>query len=588
VNDKRISDYGLIGDGETAALVDVNATIEWLCMPRFDSPACFAAILGTEEHGCWKMSLGDEIIRRRRRYRGDSLILETDLTTRRGTVRIIDFMPIRGEAPDVVRIVECLEGEVELTSSLALRFDYGRIHPLVRQVSAERSLAISGPDAVSLDFDAEIEFENRRFTSRLHLSSGESSAFVLTWYPSHEDPPDRVDPREALDHTERYWEDWLGKIAWERADRGSTVRSLITLKALIYRETGGIVAAPTSSLPENAGGERNWDYRYCWLRDSIFTLRALVSMGLREEAAAWTAWLRRAVGGEPISILPFYSIMGGRRNLEWQADWLPGFNGATPVRFGNDAQGQLQLDVYGEVIDVLFQAHELGIPEGEDTDVLMRLVAERLEALWEQPDAGIWESRGKPRQHTYSKVMCWVAFAHAAAWFEGCDDDLCDRYRGLALRIRKLVLDRGFDRRRNAFVSTFGGQTLDAALLRLPLVGFLPPNDERVVGTVAAIEQNLCANGFVRRYLPKETDDGLDSGEGVFVAASFWLCEVYHMQGRFEDARRLFDRLVSRANDLGLLAEELAPSGDMQLGNFPQGLSHIALVRAAARLAEQR
>lgn len=587
MSERRIEDYALIGDGETAALVHRSGSIEWLCFPRFDSEACCAALLGDRENGCWEMTIEGAVGEPSRRYRGDSLILETEIACDEGRVRITDFMPIRGEAPDVVRIVECLQGRAEVTSELLLRFDYGRIHPLVREASDGRLVAISGPDGVSLDFDAPIEFEERRFTSRFSLSEGERSRFVLTWFPSHECVPDRVDPDKALAHTKRFWKDWVSKAEYDGEHRGAVVRSMITLKALIHRPTGGMVAAPTASLPEHFGGSRNWDYRYCWLRDATLTLLALVRMGLREEASAWINWLRRAAGGEPLMLQPFYTVMGDHRAFEWEANWLCGFANSRPVRFGNRAEKQLQLDIYGQVIDALYQAHAEGIgTEDDDTDKLIRLLAGKLEEIWREPDAGIWESRGPPRHHTYSKIMCWVAFDRAADWFSRHDSEMAERYERLAEEVREQVFERGFDPKRNCFVAAYGETDLDAALLRIPHLKFLPADDERMIGTVAAIEAELCSDGLVRRYLPERFDDGLEGDEGAFVAACFWLADVYHMQGRTGDAQALCERLIGRMNDLGLLAEQLSYETGEQCGNFPQGLSHLALLASAHILSQ--
>jgi GH15 family glucan-1,4-alpha-glucosidase len=587
MSEKRIEDYALIGDGETAALVHRNGTIEWLCLPRFDSEACFASLLGDEENGCWKLLVRGEIRGTSRRYRGDTLILETEIVTDDAKVRLTDFMPTaRAEAPDIVRIVECLEGEADLASELIIRFDYGRVHPLVRSGGGGPSIAISGPDGVKLDFDVPIEFAHRRFSSHFSLREGERANFVLTWFRSFEDVPDRVDPQLALEQTECYWHDWLKNVRHEGPHRDIVIRSLITLKALIHRRTGGIVAAPTSSLPENPGGSRNWDYRYCWLRDATLALMALARFGLHQEARDWIGWLCRAVGGDPIDVQPFYSVVGQRRALEWEADWLAGFNGARPVRFGNAAQAQLQLDIYGEVIDALYQACEQGYADVDSTDQLMRMLVAKLEQIWREPDASLWEFRGPPRQHVYSKVMCWVAFDRASGWLKASDQRLCAHYRELAETVRAEVLANGFDEERNAFTRGYDDRELDAANLRIPLVGFLPANDPRMCGTLEAIERELCrGDGLLMRYRPAVTRDGLDrQHEGAFVAANFWLVDVYQLQGRTADARALFERLVARANDVGLLAEELA-EGKGQLGNFPQGLSHLALAAAAHRLA---
>ena len=584
---RQIGDYALISDCETAALIGRTGAIEWLCFPRFDSEACMAAILGDEDNGCWHFEFDGGIEHIERRYRGDSLILETDITCPSGKVRLIDFMPQRGVAPDIVRIVECLDGHVHLTSELFLRFDYGRIHPLVRQCSSERAIAISGPDAVSLDFDAQIEFSDRRFTSQVSLHKGESSSFVLTWFPSHHDVPDRLDPKAALQETEEFWRNSIRNFDYGGRYRDAVMRSVLVLKGLIHLPTGSFVAAPTSSLPENPGGGRNWDYRYCWLRDATLAVQALTRVGLHEEAGAWIGWLRRAVGGDPIDLRPFYTLMGEPRALEWEAPWLSGFMQSRPVRFGNDAQGQLQLDTYGEVIDALYRAAEMGIGDDsghEDTDLLIRMLASKLEDLWQCPDAGIWESRGEPRHHVYSKAMCWVAFDRAAAWLEERDPDLSRHYRDLARTVRKDVLDNGYDSDRRSFVQAYGEKQLDAAVLRLPLVGLIEADDERMLNTVEAIERELVTEGLVRRYVAEEAQDGLEGAEGAFVAACYWLVDVWYRQGRETEAREMFERLLTRANDLGLLAEELSLKEDMQLGNFPQALSHLSLITAADRL----
>ncbi|QIG80229.1 glycoside hydrolase family 15 protein [Stakelama tenebrarum] len=579
---KRIEDYALIGDGETAALVHRGGAIEWLCMPRFDSEACLAAILGDRENGCWEMAPEGGFRSVSRRYLPDTLILETLFETETGTVAVTDFMPIRGEAPDVVRIVECRSGSVTMRSELAIRFDYGQLHPLVRECSDRQVLAIAGPDAVRLDFDVPVTFEDRWFGSCFEMAEGDCRSFVLTWFPGHGDVPEPIDPREALDETKDYWTDWTSGAGYHGAYRHQVIRSLITLKALTHRPTGGIIAAPTASLPERTGGKRNWDYRYCWLRDATFSLLAMLQSGLREEAGAWVGWLRRAVAGEPIDIQPFYTVGGDRRILEWEAPWLAGFNGATPVRFGNAAAGQCQLDVYGEVLDTITAARRHGLEDNGDSTALVRLLADKLEDQWEHPDAGIWESRGPQRQHVYSKVMCWAAFDRAAKWFDGEDDDASARYRELADKVKGLVLEKGFHRKRNSFVAAFGEEALDAALLRLPLVGFLPIDDPRITGTIEAIENELIRDGYVLRYKTEDNDDGVGGGEGAFLAAGFWLADVYALQGRMDDARDLFERLCGVANDVGLLSEEVGAEG--MLGNFPQALSHLSLVATAMNL----
>ena len=579
---KRIEDYALIGDGETAALVHRDGAIEWLCMPRFDSEACFAALLGEHDNGCWRMQPEDGTVRSNRRYIDETLILETEFETANGLVAVIDFMPVRGEAPDIVRIVEGRRGRVAMRSELAVRFDYGQIHPLVQPCSDDRLLAIAGPDAILLAFDVPIHFEDRWFTSRFTVAEGERLGFVMTWFSSHDDQPQHVDPERALRQTRDYWRKWVSACRYQGACRGSVVRSLITLKALIHRPTGGMVAAPTASLPERAGGGRNWDYRFCWLRDSTFTLLALLQAGMREEAEGWVEWLRRAVAGEPINLQPFYTVDGGRRALEWTADWLPGFDGARPVRFGNAAVAQCQLDIYGEVIETLFFALSHGLPRREEADRLIRLLAQRLEEIWDQPDAGIWEQRGEPRHHVYSKAMCWAGFDRAARLFQKDEAKAAQHCRSLAELVKAQIFEQGFDRDRNSFVAAYGEKALDASVLRLPLVGLLPASDPRMGGTVVAIERELVRDGLVHRYATQETDDGIAGDEGAFLAASFWLADVYALQGRAAEAHALFERLCGLTNDVGLLSEEYGERG--MLGNFPQGLSHLSLVSTAMNL----
>ncbi|UXC91476.1 glycoside hydrolase family 15 protein [Sphingobium sp. RSMS] len=581
-SDKQIADYGLIGDGETAALVARDATIEWLCMPRFDSEACFAALLGHEENGCWRMGSIDAVTGTRRRYLGDSLVLETIVQTDSGEAAIIDFMPPRGEAPDIVRIVECRKGALSMRSDLALRFDYGQVHPLVRRHGDDRVVAMAGPDGIVIDSDIAIQFEDRRFTSQFTLEKGERHWFVLTWFPSHERRPEPVDPDVALRQTRNFWHEWVSRIDYRGEYRHAVVRSLITLKALIHEPTGGIVAAPTASLPERLGGQRNWDYRFCWLRDSTMSLLALLQAGLTDEARSWLFWLRRAVGGEPIDLRPFYTVSGDRRVQEWEADWLPGFAQSRPVRFGNAAIEQLQLDSYGDVIGTLAAAARHGIEPNGDGDALVCLLADALEDKWEKPDAGIWESRGSPLHHVYSKAMAWLAFDQAAKWFDRRDDDRSRRYRHLASKVHAQVLDCGFDADLNSFVGAYGCKHLDAACLRLPAIGFLPADDSRIVGTIAATERDLMRDGMVRRYRTDEMRDGVGGDEGGFLAASFWLVDALALQGRRRDARAMFEHLCSLANDLGLLSEEV--DGTMLLGNFPQALSHLSLVSAAMSL----
>ena len=585
VSEKRIADYALIGDGETAALVHRSGAIEWLCLPHFDSPACFAALLGTEENGCWRLAPNEAATACRRRYRGDTLVLESEFETPQGTIAVIDFMPtLRGEAPDVVRIIEGRGGKVALTSKLKLRFDYGQLNPLVRPCDDGRIQAISGPNGVLLDFAVPIEVEDRCFVSRFEVEEGQRLHFVLTSFDSYAQVPKRIDPELALHQTCDFWNDWVAHAKVEGPYAPQVKRSLITLGALVHRPTGAMVAAPTSSLPETPGGSRNWDYRFCWLRDSTFMLLALLRAGIRKDAEGWFNWLRKAIGSEPIDLRPFYRIDGARRATEWEADWLAGFNGAKPVRFGNGAAAQLQLDIYGEVIDTLYAASRQGMDHDADSDELVRLLADKLCELWEKPDAGMWEGRGGNHQYVYSKVMCWVGFSRASQWFRERDEERCGRYQALADSVRREVLEKGIDRERGIFTAAYGEPEMDAALLRLPLVGFIDANEPAMQATVAAIEQELLHDGLVWRYRPEKFEDGIgESQEGAFLAAGFWLVSVYALQDRCDEGRALFESLCDRANDLGLLAEEADANG--LLGNFPQGLSHLALVVAAMNLS---
>ena len=580
---KRIADYGLIADGQTAALVSRDGSIDWMCVPHFDSDACFAALLGDDDNGCWRMAPAAPG-RITRHYLDETLILETRFETEGGEVKLTDFMPIRGQAPDIVRIVEGVRGQVAMCSDVIPRFGYGLVHPLVRTDNDGETLAVAGPDALRLAFDVPIEGSGRSFTSRFTVSEGERLCFTLTWFASHLNPPDRVDPEKALAETRDHWREWSSRCRYQGRYRPQVIRSLLTLKAAIHTPTGGMVAAPTASLPERPGGDRNWDYRYCWLRDATFTLIALVRSGYREEAAAWSQWLRRAVAGEPIDVQPFYTIDAGWRIPEWTADWLGGFNGAGPVRFGNAAANQCQLDVYGEVLDALVVARRHGMDEQEDR--LVHLLARRLEELWRRPDAGIWESRGEPRHHVYSKAMCWVAFDRAARWFED-DPETRDHYRELAEEVRADVLAQGYDEGLGHFTRAYDDPALDASALLLPLVGFIPADDPRMKSTVAAFERQLVEDGLVRRYTPEKTDDGVGGGEGAFIACGFWLADVYVLQGRMAEAEALFDRLCGSANDLGLLSEEIDPGSDGLLGNFPQSLSHLSLIWTALALDRQ-
>ena len=573
-----IAGHALISDCMTGALVYRDGTIDWLCMPDFDSQACMASLIGNGGNGGWWLAPTGEVQRVSRSYSGDSLILETVHETAGGTVGVIDFMPAdRGQAPDIVRIVEGRAGEVELVSDIVLRFSDGYVHPLAHEHADGGLVAIAGPDAVVIDAEVPIEIKPGHFTSRFTVREGESVAFVVTWFPSFEPPPQRVDARTALEETTRFWSGWADRCSLDGESRDRSIRSLLTLKALTHSRTGGMIAALTASLPETPGGSRNWDYRFCWLRDAAFALLALLDAGYREEARAWISWLRRALAGQPIDLRPFYRINGGRLAAEHEIDWLDGFGGARPVRFGNAASGQLQLDVYGEAIDALFIAWKTGL-DGDDE--LIRLLAEQVESNWTDKDDGIWESRGEQQHHTYSKAMCWVAFDRMAQFADSRGEGNAAHWRELAERVRAEALERGFHPGINAFTQTYGSDRLDASVLRMPGVGFIAADDPRMVGTVAAIERELMHDGFVWRY-KADGYDGLEGAEGSFLAATCWLADVYAAQGRHDDARATFERVAAAANDLGLLSEEYLPSQSLQLGNFPQALSHVAMVTTA-------
>src|SRR6187431_638951 len=572
----RIEDYGLIGDLQTAALVSRHGCIDWLCFPRFDSGACFAALLGDEENGRWELSPCAPVTRATRRYREDTLVLETEFETADGAVRLIDFMPPRGEAPDVVRIVEGVSGTVAMRMSLSIRFDYGWTIPWVRR-REDGILAIAGPDALFLATPVELVGRNFHTVAEFDVSEGDRVPFVLTWYPSHHPPPDRVDAEQALGETESFWREWVTDCVHVGRFREPLVRSLITLKALTYAPTGGIVAAATTSLPEALGGVRNWDYRYCWLRDATLTLLALVRAGYDGEARAWRNWLLRAIAGRPGEVQIMYGIAGERRLTELELEWLSGYEGAAPVRIGNAASRQRQLDVYGEVLDALYHARLAGLEPSKDTWALIRKLLQWLEKGWREPDEGIWEVRGPRRHFTHSKVMAWVAFDRAVKTIErfGRDGPL-DRWKAARKAIEDEVLREGYNVERGAFTQYFGSDRLDASCLLIPLVGFLPATDERVVGTVRAIEAELVRGGFVERYRADEKNedvDGLPPGEGVFLPCSFWLAAVLHQQGRRDDAVELYERLLGLRNDLGLVSEEYDPERGRLVGNFPQAFT---------------
>jgi GH15 family glucan-1,4-alpha-glucosidase len=592
----RIEDYALIGDCQTAALVGRDGSIDWLCWPRFDSPACFAALLGKPEHGHWRISPKNPPKNVRRSYRRDTLILETEFETAEGAVTLVDFMPVRSSHSDLVRMVIGRRGRVAMQMQMILRFDYGTAVPWVTRLPDRKGVrAVAGPDMAVLHSPVPLEGKDLTTVAQFEIGEGETLPFVLTHCPSHLEVPQPIKPGEALAATERFWREWIERCT-DCAGWGEAVRrSLITLKALTYAPTGGIVAAPTTSLPEKIGGVRNWDYRYCWLRDATLTLLAFMDAGYLDEAKAWREWLLRAVAGSPEQIQIMYGLAGERRLPEWEVGWLPGYDGSEPVRVGNAAAAQLQLDVFGEVLDALYQACKAGLARHDAAWDLQRAMLGHLEKVWIQPDEGIWEVRGPPRHFTHSKIMCWVAFDRAVKMVEGMGlEGPVERWRALRERIHEDVCTRGFSEKRGCFVQSYGSEELDASLLLIALTGFLPANDVRVKQTVEAIQRELTVDGLVQRYLTHESVDGLPPGEGVFLACSFWLADNLCLQGRGKEARALFDRLVGLTNDVGLLAEEYDPAARRFLGNFPQAFSHIALVNtamnlsAAAKPAEQR
>lgn len=584
----RIEDYALIGDCETAALVGRDGCIDWLCWPRFDSDACFAALLGGAEHGHWRLAACDEPARVTRRYRDDTLILETRFETASGSAVVIDFMPPRGRHSDLIRIVRGERGEVRMHTELVLRFGYGAAVPWMTHVAENTWRAVAGPDMVLLQTPAPLHGENLKSVADFVVRAGESVPFVLAYSPSHIAPPALPHFATALAETERFWRAWIAKGRIDTRWPAAVTRSLITLKALTYGPTGGIVAAPTTSLPELPGGQRNWDYRFCWLRDATQTLLALMNAGYYDEAGDWRDWLLRAVAGSPQQMQIMYGVAGERRLTEWEAPWLPGYQGASPVRIGNLAHAQLQLDVYGEVMDALHQARRAKLSTLDTAWSVQCVLLTHLAQVWQQPDHGIWEMRSEPRHFTYSKIMCWVAFDRAIQDAEHYSlHGPIDEWKALRERIHREVCERGYNARLNCFVQTYGSQQLDASLLLIPQLGFLPADDPRVLGTIAAVEARLLQNGVVYRYDSAATEDGLPAGEGAFLACSFWLADAYWMCGRHADAEALFERLLAVCNDVGLLAEEYDPLGHRMLGNFPQGFSHLSLINTAFNLSQE-
>jgi len=585
----RIEQYAMVGDTQTAALVGDDGSVDWMCAPRFDSGACFAGLLGNEDDGRWLLAPAAGGRATRRRYRDGTLVLETEFDTPEGSVRITDFMPIREKTVDMVRIVEGLHGHVPMQMHLTIRFDYGSIIPWVRDVHGAL-VAIAGPDALVLRTPIETKGAGHSTVAEFTVRHGQRVPFTLAWYPSNQDVPHPINTTWALTRTTSWWHEWSGKWTYDGDWPEAVRRSAITLKALTYAPTGGIVAAPTSSLPERIGGVRNWDYRFCWLRDATFTLLALIHAGYEEEAKAWRAWLLRAVAGEPSDLQIMYGPAGERRLTEWEVSWLPGYERSQPVRIGNAASEQFQLDVYGEVIDALYQSRIGAIAEREvNAYHLILALLDFLEDAWKQPDEGIWEVRG-PRQHfTHSKVMAWVAFDRVVRTLEKSPDDgdatKVPHWKSIRDEIHAEVCTKAYDADRNTFVQSYGSSNLDAALLMMPLVGFLPASDERMHGTVAAIQHGLTTDGFVARYTTDEKVDGLPAGEGVFLPCTFWLADNLALMGRVDEARALFERLLGLSNDVGLLAEEYDPVANRQLGNFPQAFTHVSLVNSACNLS---
>ena len=581
----RIEDYAVIGNCETLALVGRDGSIDWLCLPRFDSSACFSALLGETRHGRWLLAPEASDVRISRRYRGDTLILETVFRTEHGAVSLTDFMSRRDGACDLIRIVRGLEGEVAMRMELVVRFGYGSVVPWVSKQEDGRIQFTAGPDRLLLDTEVPTRGEGFRTLSDFTIRAGQEASFALNWSPSFRPAPQPLPAAHTLEEVKSSWSGWAARSNPCEHRNDAVLRSLLTLKALTHWETGGIVAAGTTSLPEKLGGSRNWDYRYCWLRDATFTLLALIGGGFLDEAKAWHQWLLRAVAGAPDDVQTMYGVAGERRLDEYEIAWLPGYEGAAPVRVGNAAVGQLQLDVYGEVLDAFYVARRAGLVTSAETWDLECALLFHLETIWREPDEGIWEVRGVPQHFTHSKVMAWVAFDRAVRSIEefGLGGPL-ERWRSIRSEIHDEVCARGFDPARNSFVQFFGAATLDASLLLIPLVGFLPADDPRVRSTVAAIEHALVRNGLVMRYDTGTGTDGLPPGEGAFLACSFWLADNYAMLGRYEEAGNLFERLLALRNDVGLLAEEYDPSGRRQLGNFPQAFSHLALINTARNL----
>ena len=585
----KIEDYALIGDCEAAALVSREGSIDWLCWPRFDSDACFAALLGDERNGRWKISPSTETTGIRRRYLPDTLILETSFETAEGEVRMLDFMPPRGKASDVVRLVTGVRGEVSMCMELVLRFGYGATIPWVTRLHGDVLRAVAGPDMVVLRTGAEIRGQDMTTVAEFTVKEGRTLPFVLSYGPSHEPPPKEIDPHQALEDTGRFWTEWASTLKCDGPYVEAVKRSLLTLKALTYAPTGGLIAAPTTSLPEQFGGPRNWDYRFCWIRDATLTLLAFINAGRMEEARAWTDWLHRAAAGDPADMRIMYGIGGERRLLEWEADWLPGYEGSRPVRIGNAAHQQFQLDVYGELMDVFHQGRKATGRTNKERWPLQLAVIGHVMQVWDKPDEGIWEVRSGPQHFTYSKVMAWVVMDRAIRCSEdyGNEGDI-EAWRALRDGIRADIMEKGVDHQRGRFKRAYDDANLDASLLLLAEVGFVTPEDPIFVATVEGIARELMtSDGFVLRYDTGKVDDGLPAGEGAFLPCSFWLANAYVLLGRLDEARALFERLLGLCNDLGLLSEEYDPKAKRLAGNFPQAFSHVALVSTAMNLSHR-
>lgn len=581
----KIEEYALIGDLHTAALVGTNGSIDWLCFPRFDGGACFCALLGGERYGYWQIAPAEPIVSVTRRYQPDTLMLETEFQTNSGTVRIIDFMPQRSVQPDLVRIVTGVQGRVKMRMRCVIRFDYGKIIPWVTR-TPHGIRAIAGPDCLLLSSQVPMHGEDLSTVADFEVSARQRLSFVLTWYPSNQvRPPIAIDPEEALEQTVSVWRDWVRQCTYHGRYREAVVRSLITLKALTYEPTGGLVAAVTTSLPEQWGGQRNWDYRFCWLRDATFTLYALVSAGYAEEARAWSEWLMRAAAGEPTQLQIMYGLAGEHRLPELELPWLPGYEGARPVRVGNAAYGQLQLDVFGEIMDLQHAANRVGLNPNRDFWKMQCLMLERLANIWQEPDEGIWEIRGPRRHFTHSKIMAWVAFDRGIKTAErfGLSAQL-SHWRALRKAIHEEVCEKGFNPRVGAFTQFYGSTAQDASLLVMPHLGFLPAADPRVSGTIMAIRKELSVDGLLLRYKEDAAQDGLPPGEGAFLMCTFWMADNLALLGDMVAARDLFERLLALRNDVGLISEQYDPKRGRMLGNFPQAFSHVALINTALNL----